>query len=229
VRRWGRRVPGARKARLYAHELGRTIRDSKHGSRDELEQWYTSDVDPWSFASVSRDRYRTALRMIDDLLYQRPLPRALEIGCAEGLFTAELGPRCADLLAVDVSAVALERARERCADQPTVRFARADVREGLDFGQFDLVVCMDVIDSILRPLARRRATSSVTDCVACGGHLLVTAVTDDPALNGIMAASLGRGGARIMRGFARRGTLRELETAETELHLVSLFEAVGGG
>jgi 2-polyprenyl-3-methyl-5-hydroxy-6-metoxy-1,4-benzoquinol methylase len=165
--------------------------------------------------------------MIDGVLDKRSRPRALEIGCSEGLFTAELGPRCTDLLAIDVSAVALERARQRCADQPMTRFARADVRDGLDFGQFDLVVCMDVMDSILRPLARRGATSAVTDCLAPGGHLLVTAVIDDPALSGIMAASLGRGGARIMRRFARRGGLRVIESAETELHLVTLFETQG--
>jgi 2-polyprenyl-3-methyl-5-hydroxy-6-metoxy-1,4-benzoquinol methylase len=203
--------------------------DSKRASRDELESWYTSGVDPWRFASVSRDRYRAALRMIDGVFGDRSLPRALEIGCAEGLFTSMLGPRCAELLAIDVSAVALERARERCVDQPTIRFAQGDVREGLDLGRFDLVVCMDVIDSILRPVARRIATSAVADCVGPDGHLLVSAVTDDPSLKGIMAASLGRGGARIMRRFAREGSLRPVESVETELHLVTLFEAGGDG
>jgi 2-polyprenyl-3-methyl-5-hydroxy-6-metoxy-1,4-benzoquinol methylase len=205
------------------------VRDSKRGSRDELDRWYASDVDPWSFASASRDRYRAALRMIDGALEGRSPARALEVGCAEGLLTAELGRRCAEVLAIDVSAVALERARERCADQPTISFALADIRDGLDLGEFDLVVCMDVIDSILRPVARRKATSAVADSVAPAGHLLVSAVTDDPALNGVMAASLGRGGERIMRRFVRHGRLREIESVETELHLVTLFAAAAVG
>ena len=78
---------------------------------------------------------------------------AIEVGCAEGNFTRQiLAERCEALLATDVSPVALDRARARCADLSHVRFERWDVLADAPPATFDLTVVM----SVLEPFYRRR-------------------------------------------------------------------------
>ena len=55
-----------------------------------------------------------------------PTDAVLELGCSYGEATALIAKRAASVLAIDVSADAIERAAVRCAGQPNVRFNRLD-------------------------------------------------------------------------------------------------------
>src|SRR5262249_287294 len=94
--------------------------------------------DPWSYGSPYEQlKYQRTL----SLLPAAPIRRALEVGCAEGRFSAMLAPRVEHLVASDVSATALERAKARCSDLPNVEvrpldFFDAPLPQGLD-----LLVC----------------------------------------------------------------------------------------
>ena len=70
--------------------------------------------------------------------------RALEIGCSIGVFTQALAARCDAVLAVDLASRALERARERCAEQPHAEFRLMRIPESLPEGEFDLIVISEV-------------------------------------------------------------------------------------
>jgi SAM-dependent methyltransferase len=138
-------------------------------SRAYFETLYDRDADPWSFATSAyeAEKYARSLAAIG-ARYER----ALEIGCSIGVFTRDLAARCGDLLAIDISDRALERARERCADLAQVHFARMTAPRDFPGGPFDLITCCEVgyywSDADLA-LARDR----IADTLAPGGDLLL--------------------------------------------------------
>jgi SAM-dependent methyltransferase len=69
----------------------------------------------------------------------------LEVGCSIGVFTAQLAPRCAELVAIDFSARALELARERLAGVPRVELVQASFPEQVPPGEWDVVICSEVL------------------------------------------------------------------------------------
>jgi 2-polyprenyl-3-methyl-5-hydroxy-6-metoxy-1,4-benzoquinol methylase len=202
--------------------------DSPARARAELERWYARAPDPWHYASSleERERYATALEMIDGSGPER-VASAVEIGCGEGLFTERLAERCDSVLGLDVSRTALERARRRCGHLDHVRFATWDARVDPLPGEYDLVVCMDVMDDLHRPTVQRRAMGAVDGAVAPGGRLLVSAVVQSPVFEeSRWAAWLGRGGRNILAAFAARDRrLLERVRRNTENHVLALFEA----
>jgi SAM-dependent methyltransferase len=74
-----------------------------------------------------------------------PAAATLDLGCGDGLLTAELDAR--DLTAADVSAVALARARRRL---PDARLAELEPDAPLPFddSSFDLVLCAETIEHV---------------------------------------------------------------------------------
>lgn len=101
---------------------------------------YRREADPWNFSGSEYEHRKYAQTLAS-------LPRAryagaLEIACSIGVFTGMLAERCERLLAVDVSADALERARTACASHKHVRFERRVMPAEFPPGAFDLVtVC----------------------------------------------------------------------------------------
>ncbi len=97
-------------------------------------------ADPWGFESrwyEQRKRDVTVASLPDE-----SYATALEIGCSIGVLTEQLAGRADDLLAVDVSAAAVERARARLGDR--ARVEQADVLAAFPAGAFDLVVLSEV-------------------------------------------------------------------------------------
>jgi cyclopropane fatty-acyl-phospholipid synthase-like methyltransferase len=109
---------------------------------EHFERLARESEDPWNYATSSYEqaKYRRTL----DYLPAEP-GRTLELGCSVGVFTAMLAPRCETLLAVDFSPTALERARERLAGAPNVRFARRRLPEEMPEGPFDTIVCAEIL------------------------------------------------------------------------------------
>lgn len=76
--------------------------------------------------------------------------RVLDAGCGEGRNAVQLARRGADVLAVDVSPLAIEHARATWGDEPGVAWQVADLRElPLPPLEYDLVV----LDSVLHWMA----------------------------------------------------------------------------
>ena len=88
---------------------------------------------------------------------------AFEIGCSIGVLTGLLGERCDSLLSVDVVERALQQARQRCAVERNVRFARMRVPDKWPNESFDLIVISEVFYyltvSELNQLAQRLRSS----------------------------------------------------------------------
>jgi len=137
--------------------------------RTYFESIYVAAEDPWSFASSAyeAEKYDRSLSVL-----RSRYVRALEIGCSIGVFTQRLAARCDELVALDISAQAVLRARDRCAGLEHVHVARAEFPAQCPDGQFDLITCCEVgyywSDADLAAARDRIAGALVT-----GGDLLL--------------------------------------------------------
>ncbi|WP_315387912.1 methyltransferase [uncultured Stenotrophomonas sp.] len=91
-------------------------------------RWYEARKRALTLACLPRQRYRSAW----------------EVGCSNGVLTAELAGRCDELLATDLNAAALADAAETTYDRPNVRLAQASHPGQWPEGRFDLIVVSEV-------------------------------------------------------------------------------------
>jgi SAM-dependent methyltransferase len=191
---------------------------------DEL--W--SESDPWALEDSELDqrRYDRQLSLIADRQYGS----ALEIGCAGGSFTRALAAHCEEVVAIDISERAIERARASDPGNGSVRYRVENVME-LDFeqeGTWDLVVLTETAYYLgwlypmfdLAWLARSLHTATAAD----GRLLLANTISND---TGIMSPWLIRSYRDLFNhvGYTldREETMRGVkETVGFEI-LISLF------
>ncbi len=107
-----------------------------------FDEVYRANEDPWGFETspYEREKYAATLAALPRPQYAQ----AFEIGCSLGVLTAQLAPRCGQLLAVDVADAPLQKARQRCAALPQVSFELLRVPEEYPTRQFDLVLLSEV-------------------------------------------------------------------------------------
>lgn len=107
----------------------------------EFEAFISRHEDPWGFESRWYETRKRGLLMA--ALPAARVERALELGCATGLVTAELARRADTVVAVDGSAEALRRAAERVTD-PRVEFVHGVLPRDWPAGPFDLIVLSEI-------------------------------------------------------------------------------------
>jgi len=145
-------------------------------SLDEQAEWqeelYLLDDDPWNFerSPYEQGKYQHTLDVLtaDGARYES----ALEVGCSIGVFTEMLAPHCGELVAVDISATAVERAEARVAGQPHVRVERMVLPNEMPGGTFDLVVCSDVLYYLEGP-SLAKTVDAIAGTIRPGGALVV--------------------------------------------------------
>ncbi len=171
--------------------------------------------DPWRLATSTYERERAERTL--GVLGARRYPRALEVGCGEGTFTARLLERCDRITAVDFSVLAIARARRRFSSDPRVEVRRLDVLTEAPGGAFDLVVCAELFYYMSRAQFER-AIPRVVRWIVPGGDLCLvhgTSVHDgsDRPVGGATAEG-GRTSARqIHDRFCRIPDLAVVEDA----------------
>ncbi|HEU4878637.1 MAG TPA: SAM-dependent methyltransferase [Gemmatimonadaceae bacterium] len=185
---------------------------------------FSDAEDPWNSTSESEQhRFATTLGVLAKSGRAR-FPTAVEIGCAEGIFTSLLIPYCNDILGLDYSEVALARARTRFDEDPQVRFRQWDMRTGKIDGQFELVVAMGVLTSLYRPTDVRRACRMIVDAVRPGGFLLFSDVRQSRVFERAWWGPLVlRGGEQIRRLLTRAYGLEIVASADSESHVFALL------
>ena len=143
---------------------------------DDFDELFARQADPWEMLSAGQQaRFRDAGKMLDKVRDGRRFATAIEVGCAEGNCTRQiLAERCAALLATDVSPVALDRARARCADLSHVQFARWDVLADAPPATFDLTVVMSVLEPFYRRRDLKVAREKIVAMTSPNGYLLLS-------------------------------------------------------
>jgi SAM-dependent methyltransferase len=224
-----RRHERLRSAAYLAIELRDVAADTPRRSRSASLAAYEHRSDPWGYGSEWGPRH---LKLTERLLTRAATEGrdgcALDIGCGEGWATELLIPRYRDVLAVDISTLALERARVRCGGAAHVRFERWDIFRGDSLGEFDLVLAMGVLEVFRRPRALRRARRRIIEALAPGGHLLVTTTKQNPLVeNARWSAGLVRGSRGIDRFLRASGQLERRAQEESDTHVLTLYRLAG--
>jgi 2-polyprenyl-3-methyl-5-hydroxy-6-metoxy-1,4-benzoquinol methylase len=103
----------------------------------------------WNFgAPAEQERYRYVLGMLRRGMGSEQWGDALEIGCAEGLFTLELASHCQSVTAWDISSIACKRATARCVGHSNVRIEHRDLLNDDLTGRYDLIFAMDSLEHV---------------------------------------------------------------------------------
>lgn len=137
---------------------------------EHFERLYTESSDPWDYATspYEQAKYRATLKAIPD-----PAGRAMELGCSIGVFTEMLAPRCEELVAVDFSAAAVRRARQRLAGNPKVEVRQGVLPEQTPEGPFETVVCAEIL-YYWSPALVEQGLRRIEAALAPGGTLVAT-------------------------------------------------------
>lgn len=227
-RRALRRVAPVRSAWYLARELAGMVGPKARPTASKLDRQFAAKVDPWAYDSEpEQERYRAALAMLGDVRAGQ-FPDALEIGCAEGAFTELLVKRCHRLKAVDISQVALARARARLGHCEAITFAQSDVLHDPELETFDLVVAMDVLEYFRRPGDLRRVQGRIHRMLRPAGHLLVTTTRQSDVYDKARWRHWIRRGRMINESFGLLPGMCALESRLTALHLVTLYVRTDG-
>jgi SAM-dependent methyltransferase len=120
---------------------------------ERFERHYEASADPWSYrdSPYEREKYAATLAALPS----RDWGRALEVGCSIGVFSALLAPRCTQLVAIDFSARAVALAGERLAGTDGVEVVQASFPEQVPAGDWDLIVCSEVLYYLDEPALAR--------------------------------------------------------------------------
>lgn len=221
------RLPFARSTYALLWSLKDLILDTPQRSYALLNRQYEERMDPWDALASEQTRYQSVLTMLDDVRGDQRFRAALEIGCAEGVFTKVLASRCESLQAVDFSEIALNRARNRCRQLKNVRFDCLDLRCDPLPGQFDLVVVMAVVEYFKRPGAVRAARPKLVNAVQPGGYLFIGNSRQSELFESTWwGKRLLRGGKWINAFVAEDSELRLVAEEVSDLSVNTLFHRV---
>lgn len=132
----------------------------------DFDALYAGSDDPWRFEGSWYEARKRRL-LLASLPHAR-YAHAFEPGCATGLLTAELAPRCDHLLASDGAERALATAAARLAAAPQVRFARLWLPGDWPAGTFDLIVLSEFV-YYLAPLDIDRLAACARAALSPGG------------------------------------------------------------
>jgi SAM-dependent methyltransferase len=111
-------------------------------SAEFFDQKYRENADPWDFARSQYERSHNDA--IIAALGDRRDEWALELGCSVGELTWRLAARCVHVDAMDISAIAIGRAKHRCRELSNVDLHVGALPHQIPDGEFDLVVFSEI-------------------------------------------------------------------------------------
>lgn len=191
--------------------------------REHFETIFAKRPDPWRYTTAyEQTKYEQTLA----LLPSTSITRGLELGCAEGHFTAQLAPRVEHLVAADISQIALDRAATRCADLGNVRFVHLDLAGDPLPGRFQLIVCSEVLYFIGGQEALQAVARKLVRALEPGGYLLTAhanPVVDEPNRTGF-EWDLPFGAKVIGEALASTHPLQLVKELRTPLYRIQLFQ-----
>ena len=197
-------------------------------SRDRRAFWEKTfeTSDPWGYQSVyEQQKYAQTLSLLDG-----DFDRALELGCAEGIFTERLATKVGHLIAADISERALERARARCRSKENIEFRRVDFFDEPIPQGMDLIVCSEVLYYLRNKFQLARGAEKLASALARNGCLLTAhafLLSDDRTRTGFDWDE-PFGALAICEALQAAGLKLE-KSIQTELYRIDLFRRIESG
>ncbi len=189
---------------------------TKSWEADTFDRIHTRAPDPWDVETspYEREKYDRTLATI-------PLPHPpslLEIGCSIGAQTVRLAERTHALLALDISAEAVTRARQRCAHLSHVTIRQARIPQDWPPGLFDQIVISEMLYFLDREDVASAARLAAGSLTRNGAILLVnwTGHTDSPT-TGDEAAELFIDTAKFLRHTGSRQTNYRIDLLQADV------------
>ncbi len=144
-------------------------------ARRKMDRFYGRGADPYGFRGSRYDQERFAA--MEAALGERRYRNAAELGAGEGDFTERLAPRVERLVCLEVSEVAVARAKPRLAGSSHVEWVCQDARAWAPpRPELDLAVVAEVLYYLDKPLCRgefERLFPRVASWLVPGGRLLL--------------------------------------------------------
>lgn len=118
-----------------------------HLTTADFETRYRRESDPWGYttSAYERDKYRATLDACGWPAVGERWNSALELGSSIGVFSALLAPRCRSLVTIDAAPTAVDDARRRLGDQPTVTALVGHIPREIPRRTYDLVVASEIL------------------------------------------------------------------------------------
>jgi SAM-dependent methyltransferase len=138
-----------------------------------FETLFIITSDTWKYTSIFEEWKRSLeLNLIPDIA----INKALELGCAEGHTTVQLSPLVTNLVAADISQVALTRAKQRCRKQEcrNIDFWQMDITKDPIIGSFQLIICSELLYYVGSELILNEVVSNLADSLELWGYLITT-------------------------------------------------------
>ncbi|TCA20905.1 glycosyltransferase [Rhizobium leguminosarum bv. viciae] len=200
--------------------------DEKKGAapvQSEEEYWehIFERPDPWNYVSVYEQvKYAQTLSLIPE-----GIEKALELACAEGIFTEKLARKVGRVTATDISQRAIDRAVERCRDHGNVELRVLDFVKGDVPPEQDLIVCSEVLyymkdEEMLAAVCQKMAAAVKPNGYLITAHAHIR--RDEPNRTGFdWDNPFGVG--TIKQLLAAQAELALEDTIETELYAIHRF------
>ncbi|MBF6031460.1 methyltransferase domain-containing protein [Pseudomonas sp. P115] len=107
-----------------------------------FDQLFAGNDDPWAFRQRWYERRKRALTLA--LLTRPRYASVFEPGCANGELSAELAPRCDQLLCCDTASAAVSLAKTRLLGFAHAQVQQSRLPEQWPAGPFDLIVLSEL-------------------------------------------------------------------------------------
>ncbi|MEV4175868.1 SAM-dependent methyltransferase [Nonomuraea sp. NPDC049709] len=158
--------------RAFFGLLSRLPTASAQASLRRYFDWWHRKQDPWHYTSDTYEKDRHAALL--SCLPRRDYGRILDVGCSEGFFTdlVALSHPGAETVGVDVSSQAVHSATVR-ASSPA-RFECLDIRHQAPTGQFDLVICTEMLYYVGNGRILRQVSHRLSGLLSPGGVLVAS-------------------------------------------------------
>jgi SAM-dependent methyltransferase len=104
---------------------------------------YDRSDDPWSLETrwYEQRKHAISVAQLPEVRYSH----GFEPGCSIGVLTAQLAPRCDNLLSCDLVPAAVQAAARRMAGYPHVAIRQAAIPAQWPAGRFDLIVLSEML------------------------------------------------------------------------------------
>lgn len=111
-----------------------------YAGHERFDRLYAAGGDPWAARSRNaRLRFGHLLELVAE---RAPVDSILDVGCGEGVFTRELTRYAREVVGIDPSPIAIERARRRV---PGASFHCATLEAFAPGRRFDLVTAVEML------------------------------------------------------------------------------------